>query len=329
MVERTYYFEGSSILEHEAHGEHMPMTSQSNKKIVYVVGCGRSGTTLLGFALGNSDRTLDLGEVLDFVRFRGHPNGFGPETANYAFWDAVLRDVEKTLGGIDFGRVAELQSLVDSHKSFLPLAVLGDSFRRQAVSEYRLFISALYDRIQSEGSADVLIDSSKYPSRLLHLLKVYPDDRIRVIHLIRNPVELARVMEKSVQSKPRSFLEGMLYFFVINVFSRLVTRSLGPDRCLRLHYEDLVSQPEKTLKRIGDTFAVDTAPAVEKIRRSEPLRRGYVFNGNRMRMQDLVVFRKSSGVTPQRSYMERAFERLARLAFGSGTEARGSGAADA
>jgi hypothetical protein len=297
------------------------VTTVNKKKIVYVVGCGRSGTTLLGFALGNSHRTLDLGEVLDFVRFRGCPNGFGPETANYAFWDAVLGDVAKALGGIDFVRLAELQSLVDGHESFLPLAVLGDLFRKKAVSEYRLFIEALYDRIQSEDSADVLIDSSKYPSRLLHLLRAYPDDRIRVIHLIRNPVELARAMQNSEQSKPKSFLQAMLYFFAINMFSLVATRRLGPDRYLRLHYEDLVSQPEKTLKRIGEAFSMDSAPAIEKIRRSEPLRRGYVFNGNRMRVQDLVVFRKSSGVTPERSYVERAFERLARLAFGSRTQA--------
>lgn len=289
----------------------------AKKKIVYVVGCGRSGTTLLGFALGNSVRTVDLGEVLDFVRFRGRPNGFAFGSENHAFWDAILRDVTGQLGGIDFARLVELQSSVDSHKSFVPLAILDDLYRRDDVSAYRRFIRVLYDRIQLEPAFDVLIDSSKYPSHLLHLRRSFDDDRVHVIHLIRNPIELARAMEGPEQSEPKSFSEAMLYFFVINAFSLMATRRLGEKRYFRLYYEDLVSEPEQTLERIGRMFSIDTSPAIDKIRCNQPLERGYVFNGNRMRMQDRVVFRKSSGVTPKRSAFERAIERLARLAFGS------------
>lgn len=292
------------------------------KKIVYVVGCGRSGTTLLGFAAGNANRTLDLGEVLDFARFSGHPNGFGPETENYAFWASVLQHVGRQLGETDFARLAELQSSVDSHKSFIPLAVLGKLYRKTAVAEYRRFLGALYDGIQASGPFDIFIDSSKYPSRLVHLRNIYADDRIHVIHLIRNPIELARAMAGGEQSVPKSFLQTMLYFFVVNAFSLVATRGLGRDRCVRLRYEDFVSQPEATLRQLGETFSIDTSAPIERIRRQEPLQRGYIFNGNRMRMQERVVFRKSDGVTANRSWFERAIERVARVAFGAVTPSR-------
>jgi hypothetical protein len=271
--------------------------------------------------LGNSADTLDLGEVLDFVRFRGHPNDFGPGSDNYSFWDSILRGVGKELGELDFDRLAKLQSAVDSHKSFLAFAILGDRFRSKEVAQYRTFIKALYDRILAEPF-DVLIDSSKYPSRLLHLRRVFHDERLHVIHLVRNPIELARAMKSANQLPRKSFLQTMFYFFVINVLSLIATRRLGQNRCLRLHYEDLVSQPEKTLDQIGRSFSIDTSPAVEKIRCDQPLDRGYVFNGNRMRMQGHVVLRKSSGVTMGRSLLERGFEHLARLAFGSAGSAR-------
>lgn len=62
-----------------------------SKRIIYIVGCGRSGSTLMGFALGNIAGALDLGEVMDFLRFRGHPNGFDSDSDNYQFWDGVLK----------------------------------------------------------------------------------------------------------------------------------------------------------------------------------------------------------------------------------------------
>lgn len=290
------------------------------KKIIYVVGCGRSGTTLLGFALGNAARTLDLGEVLDFVRFRGRPNGFGTETENYEFWQSVLRGIEEEFGEVDFVRLASLQASVDNHTSVLPLTVLGSFFRRRDVADYRRFLNCLYDRIQMHDSFEFFVDSSKYPSRLLHLRKVYSDDRIRVIHIIRNPIELARAMRSTEQSTPRSFFQAMLYFFLINSFSLLATRGLGRTRCLRLHYEDLASEPEATLKQIGDTFSIDTVPAIESVREGEPLRRGHIFNGNRMRMQECVIFRRSSGLTAKRSWVERVVEGMARVAFGASTQ---------
>lgn len=291
--------------------------NSSKKKIIYVVGCGRSGTTLLGFVLGNSTSTLDLGEVLDFVRFRGCPNGFGPGTENYAFWQSVFRRVESDMGEIDFVRLARLQSAVDSHRSLLPLVVLGNMFRKRDLVEYRRFLRALYDGIQAESSADVLIDSSKYPSRLTHLREIYPDDRVHVVHLIRNPIDLARALASSEQSKPRSFLQALFYFFVINIFSLMATRGLTRERCVRVHYEDLVSRPEATLERLGDTFSIDTAPAISKIQKREPLHRGHVFNGNRMRMKGHVVFRRSSVVTTERSRVELLVEHVATIAFGS------------
>ncbi len=295
----------------------------ASKKVVYVVGCGRSGSTILGFVLGNCARAMDLGDVRQFARLRGRPNDFAVGTANYAFWDAVLRDVTSQLGGIDFVRLAGLQSAVDRHQSFVPLALLDHLYRRDAVSAYRRFIRVLYDRLQREPGFDVVIDTSKYPSYLLHLRRSLDDDRVHVIHLIRNPIDLARAMQRPEQSVPRSFSAAVLYYFVINVFALIATRKLGAQRYLRLCYEDLVSEPEKTLERIGGTFSIDTVPAIDKIRRNQPLERGYVLNGNRMRMQERVTLRTSSGVLPRRSSIERAIERLARLAFGPTAAPRG------
>jgi hypothetical protein len=79
------------------------------KRVIYIAGCGRSGTTILGFALGSMGRTIDLGEVVDFVKFKGRPNGFGPDTPNYSFWDDVMRDVAAKLSTLDFDSLEYMQ----------------------------------------------------------------------------------------------------------------------------------------------------------------------------------------------------------------------------
>lgn len=294
----------------------------AEKKIIYIVGCGRSGSTILGFALGNAVGAMDLGEVSAFIGLRGRPNGFAMSSENYAFWDAILRDVSGRLGEIDFSRLAAIQSAVDRPTSVVPLALFGHLYRRDDVSAYRRFLRVLYERIQMEPAFEVLIDSSKSPSYLWHLRRTVEDDRVHVIHLIRNPIEVARAMATPDQSAPKSSPRALLYFFAINTLSAIAARRLGERRFLRLYFEDLVSDPEKALTRIGRLFSIDPSPAIERIRRGQPLARGHVLNGNRMRMQERVLLRRSSGLSTARSVVERVVERVARLAFGA---ASGSG----
>lgn len=293
------------------------------KKIVYIVGCGRSGSTLMGFCLGNAVKTLDLGEVIDFARFQGKPNSFDVGTPNYAYWQGVLHGLEKKLGPIDFDSLMRMQTRVDYHTSFLPMLLIGSRYRKKDYLPYQDYVKGLYEVILDDEEHEVFVSSSKYPSRLLHLLRAFPDQHVYVIHLIRNPIELAKAFRNSEQGKTKTFLQTMFYFFTINIFSILATRTLAADRFLRVHYEDFASEPEKELKRIGAAFGIDTTPAINKISQGLPLERGYIFNGNRMRINSEVVFRKRPRKTEKRSFVEAVFEKLACVFFG-GTTAKES-----
>jgi hypothetical protein len=45
--------------------------NMGKKKLIYIMGCGRSGSTILGFILNNGNSCLDLGEVIDFLKRKG------------------------------------------------------------------------------------------------------------------------------------------------------------------------------------------------------------------------------------------------------------------
>lgn len=261
------------------------------RRILYVVGCGRSGSTILGFALGNLARAIDLGEVLDFVKFRGQPNGFGPETDNYRFWSGLLTGIEKRLGKrIDFDRLRSLQARVDTHTALLLALIPG--WRQAERAEWRTFLRALYDTLLDDPRFDIIVDSSKYPSRLWHLQSIYDERSLHVIHLLRDPLALARAFGTGEQSVSRGFVPSMMYYLYINASASLLTLGEKWRSTYRLFYEDFVADPESQLRRICEAFEFDPGASLTLIREERPLPRGFIFNGNRMRVLPSIVLKK-------------------------------------
>src|ERR1700682_6281666 len=61
-------------------------------KVIYVMGAGRSGTTILGVALGNCVDFVFAGELNQWLLKSGVPTHDGPERAR--FWETVRGDLD-------------------------------------------------------------------------------------------------------------------------------------------------------------------------------------------------------------------------------------------
>ena len=283
-------------------------------RLIYVVGCGRSGTTILGFCLGNAAEAIDLGEVLDFARFRGEPNGFEPGTENHLFWERVCSHLHDDPRWPGFEKFSALQARFDRHASFWAVAALGGLLVPFGLRRYRQALAALYESIFREAGQRTCIDSSKYPSRLMHLATFLPPERLAVIHLIRDPEALVEAFSRDDQGPPRAALPVLLYYTFVNSAARWLISRHGAVKAAELRYEALVSDPEAALRAVGRGIGLDVQAAVSKVAAGEPLRRGYIFNGNRMRTQAEVVLRRAPRTVPRPpggSWLVRA----TRLAF--------------
>jgi len=64
---------------------------------------------------------------------------------------------------------------------------------------------------------------------------------------------------------------------------------------LKIRYEDLLQMPKETLGKIASKFEIDLQEVSDKIDKNESLKRGFIFNGNRMSMG------KESGLTLKRN----------------------------
>jgi hypothetical protein len=262
------------------------------KKLLYIGGCGRSGSTILGLALGNVDRALDLGEVVDFARFEGKPNGFEAGTANYAYWRQIVSEVSADIGRCDWSELRRLTSRYDSHAGLLLHLISFGLLPRRGRARYYAYISSLYRRIVDTKGVDVFIDSSKYAGRLYHLAKAVGQDSITVVHLIRNPVDMARSMRTDLQGRGKGWIVGLTYYFAINLMIKAVIRRARL-RHVVIRYEDFVADPARSLRAIGDVSRIDVEPLVAMVTEEKPLELGYIFNGNRMRLEPSVTVRRT------------------------------------
>ena len=63
-------------------------------KIIYIIGAGRSGTTLLDIVLGNAEDIFSAGELNRFSKLQGIPHDARDEKVQQ-FWKQVKEDLGK------------------------------------------------------------------------------------------------------------------------------------------------------------------------------------------------------------------------------------------
>lgn len=241
------------------------MNSQTLPRIIYLAGQGRSGTTLMERLLGQLPGVWPVGEVINLWA-RGPVErelcGCGECFLECPFWSKVG---DKAFGGwaeADVPYFLEVKRSVDRAR-FLPfLAVprLRYPLLRRLLAEYICYHRKLYAAIGDVSSADLVIDSSKDPS-LAFCLSELPGLDLRVVHVIRDSRAVAYSLTRCIgrpEAGPMSSLKQMerlspagaaMRWNIYNAAIGLLAARGTP--ILRVRYEDLVSAPEATLRKIA------------------------------------------------------------------------------
>jgi len=198
-------------------------------RLIYIVGTAHSGSTLLDLMLNAHPQIVSVGEVLKINRppklFRsGAAKSVctcgAPCLERCEFWSRVLRQIEESEG----------KSLSDLN-----------------VQDYGNFDAAhapnvvLFRAVAEVSGRNFIVDSSKLPKRLHHLMQfdeldVYP------IHLVRDAKgQIASVL------KMNGLWRSILEYELVHEQIRRMLKSF-PHSVVR--YEDLVLQPKRSLERI-------------------------------------------------------------------------------
>jgi hypothetical protein len=263
--------------------------SSQNKKLVYILGCGRSGTTILGFVLGNGAKCLDLGEIKHFLRRKGEPSEFPDDTPTGEFWKSVRTGVQRAIPNVFCDKYIKRTASIDSYRTFVRLYMgLLPGQEKQAYGHY---LNTLFQNIVANSmDNEFYVDTSKSPVTALSYQLFLKDIDIYYLHLVRSPVGVVESFGARDRGPGRrGFLWTNLYYFVVNLSCFLIRLRIPRSRYLKIRYEDLVQDPRRVLGRISSLTGLDLHCALDKIDNGEPLKKGYVFNGNRVRLKTRVV----------------------------------------
>jgi Sulfotransferase family len=224
------------------------------------MGAGRSGSTILGTALGNCPSAFFAGELGAYTARGGLPTNEDPSTE--AFWFRVRQRLELS----STGPSPEWQRWFEHPSSlFRPR-------RRRVRSAYARFNECLYRAVAAEAQVPVVIDSSHYPLRRWRLRDIGIE--VHTVHLVRHPVSVVRSLQTDISPKTR--LAANVYLWIVCCLAELVYLRLRGGKS-KVRYEDFVREPQAELARIGWECGLDPSAI-----RFDRLRTGPVFAGNRL-----------------------------------------------
>ncbi|MGH2699992.1 MAG: sulfotransferase [Actinomycetota bacterium] len=236
------------------------------RKVVFIGGYGRSGSTLLDRVLGHcSDRLFSGGEIRHIWKEGFEENrvcGCGRPFRSCEFWDSVTK---RAFGGheaFDSSEVLRLKNRVDRWWKIPRIAACKPGPRFEAHrARYQDHLRRLYDAVAAESGSDVIIDSTKDPSHG-YVLSSMPDVDLRVIHLVRDSRAVAHSWQRK-KFNPGSgrdmnrygLLKTGLEWGAINaLIGGLRRRSAG---YALVRYEELVADSNTQLRRILDMMDED------------------------------------------------------------------------
>jgi len=278
-------------------------------KVIYVMGQGKSGSTILGVALGNCDGVFFAGEMCSWLMTSGRPILGGRERT--LFWRGVREQVtgaEELFGGAAF------ESL---ERGLSPLRVDRWPSRRRLRERYLAVTEALYRTIAERAHATHIVDSSHLPLRALQLQQI-DGIELYLVFLVRRTEGIVashtrHVKRSEVAERRVRFLKTNAHLWVTYVLSVLVFLRQRADRRVLLRHEDFVANPEGVLREIL-AFADSEAELPDLA----SLSTGIPFQGNALIRSDTVALKAQAAAPYRSSRLMRLVERpwqmlLARL----------------
>jgi len=253
--------------------------------VIYVMGAGRSGSTILGVTLGNCAGVFYAGELDKWLVRSGVPQLGGSERGR--FWSIVREDVDgaaELFGGEAHSCLDRSSALFRIHKW---------AARRRLRRRYRHVAEELYRAIARARGVTHIVDTSHYPLRARELQELDGID-LYLIFLVRDARSVVASLDRrDVVERRFGALAANAYLWLTHLLSVFVFLRHPRDRRLLLRHEDFVADPEGILRDVLDRVG---SPAA--IPHLTSLRTGIPFHGNRLIRSDVIALRGDASRPP-------------------------------
>lgn len=214
---------------------------------IFIVGCGRSGTTLLRLMLNQSPVLHIPRETVFLPELRKQEELYGDFSKPYQRW-FFIRD---------------LQTYKATSKSFsfpvfeLTLEEAEAALAETAPTDYPGATASLFQAAARKKGKQYWGDKTpRYVLEVPWLSEAFPDAKF--VHIIRDGRDVAASMIKA--GWVNSFLKAGCYWQTRVKFGTEAGSVLGTHRYYEIRYEQLVIYPEKTLKDLCSWLNLEYTP---------------------------------------------------------------------
>ncbi|MFQ5434053.1 MAG: sulfotransferase [Anaerolineae bacterium] len=277
--------------------------SDGRIKVLYIVGNGRSGSTLLNTVLGQLDGYFAMGElrrIWDRAILENFLCGCSRPFRECEQWRAIF---DEAFGGMDemlAARMAAHREAMTQTKH-LPGLIWGRGRPlSQAAQAYVDTLATLYGAVQRVTGCQVMVDASKWPMYAIMLDRI-PQLEMFYVHLVRDPRAVAfswaRVKEREpgVQIFRQGAFRSSMYWVTWNPAithlwkgatedTEITENSEKKRHYLFMRYEDFAREPRQWVQRMVDLVGAPVAELPFVDEQTLRLRQTHSVAGNEARL---------------------------------------------
>jgi hypothetical protein len=226
---------------------------QGRVKVLFIMGHGSSGTTILGNTLGEADGVFHAGELRTIWAegLAGKQTcGCGEPLDRCPVWSAVIREAFGDLLPGDVERYARLHRWTIRVRNTARILRANPETLREwpALQTYADVATRLYRAIGAVTGARIVVDSSKRTGDAA-LLRLLPDVDPHLLHVVRDPRAVAYSWSNRSADAPGQ-LATAGEWLAFSGIGEAVKWRLGPGRSLLVRHEDFVRSPGPAVERI-------------------------------------------------------------------------------
>lgn len=232
-------------------------------KIIYLIGAGRSGTTLLDIIADSHSKIVGIGELSNWVfekeKQSKMPCSCGKSLSDCSFWQKVFDNIPNNLRFYN-SKLKVNQKKIDFLFNQKKYFFAANSKIKFDLEKYLELNERIYQNILSVSGKKVILDSSKEMDRAEVILQ-NKNLEIVFIHLVRD----GRGTTFSYKRKHGGIISPMLLWIFNNIKAEIFKKRY-PNKTIFLRYEDFCKDPEWAIKKILNKVNLNFEPEMLKFR---------------------------------------------------------------
>lgn len=263
-------------------------------KIIYIMGAGHIGSTVLDIVISAHEDLESLGEVSKFIRARMDSDDKRMCACDLAvnkcsFWVQVRELWVDMVGEKNSGAYIEIQKRFERVRTGWLKLFLNKIKKSSEFMGYVQGTENLYRAVLQVGGKDFLVDSSLTPRRAFALTMNSNID-LYLIHMVRDGRGVIWSLKKpgkkilTKEYVPTPSWQTIKYWITANLQSLLVFSQVEKDHRMIVRYEDFVLNPSEVLQRIGAMVGKDMSNLLNGLDLIDNGQARHTVGGNRVRM---------------------------------------------